>query len=335
MIFFHLISKCQGQRLFQGSWNKNKETLVMRLAITVPAPNTVGAVDPMPFLIAIFCLLWSSAFAVAKLALTDCPPLLLLVARFLLAGGVMLGAAALRPGSWHLGRRDVAVLALLGVANNALYLGLNYVGMQSISAGLSALIVSANPVLTAVLAAVFLSERMTWRKGAGLLLGVAGVGFIVESRIASGTDSPIGIAFTIAALVSLVGGTILFKRLAPKGGLWIGNGIQNLAGGLALLPFAFTFESVGEIVPTWRLLAALAYSVLLVSVFGYMLWFHLLTVSGATAASAYHFLMPPLGMLFGWLLLGEHVAWPDLLGILPVAIGIYLVTRPAAPQKRA
>ena len=65
-----------------------------------------------------------------------------------------------------------------------------------------------------------------------------------------------------------------------------------------------------------------------------MLWFHLLTVSGATAASSYHFLMPPLGVLFGWLLLGERVAWPDLLGILPVAIGIYLVTRPGRPKER-
>jgi drug/metabolite transporter (DMT)-like permease len=68
--------------------------------------------------------------------------------------------------------------------------------------------------------------------------------------------------------------------------------------------------------------------VLLVSVFGYLLWFHLLAVSGAMAASSYHFLMPPLGMLFGWLLLGENVDLGDLIGILPVALGIYLVTRP-------
>ncbi len=61
-----------------------------------------------------------------------------------------------------------------------------------------------------------------------------------------------------------------------------------------------------------------------------MLWFHLLKVCGATAASAYHFLMPPLGMLFAWMVLGEHVAVRDLLGIVPVALGIYLVTRPGA-----
>ena len=86
--------------------------------------------------------------------------------------------------------------------------------------------------------------------------------------------------------------------------------------------------------PSWRLLASLGYLALFVSVFAYVLWFHLLNVSGATAASSYHFMMPPLGMLFGWLLLGEHVALSDLLGIVPVAIGIYLVTRPAQQRNR-
>jgi drug/metabolite transporter (DMT)-like permease len=298
----------------------------MRLAAPMPAS---AAANAMPLLIAAFCLLWSSAFAVTKLALMDCPPLLLLVARFLLAGGVMLGAAAASRTPWRFTWRDVAVFALLGLVNNALYLGLNVTGMRSISAGLSALISSVNPVLTALLAALFLGERVTWRKAAGLLLGVGGVAFIVQGRIAGDIDDPIGVAYSIAALVSLVGGTILFKRLAPNGGLWIGNGIQNLAGGLALVPFALGFESVSNVVPSWRLFGALAYLVLLVSMFAFLLWFHLLTVVGATAASAYHFLMPPLGMMFGWLLLGEHVALPDLIGILPVALGIYLVTRPA------
>ena len=60
----------------------------------------------------------------------------------------------------------------------------------------------------------------------------------------------------------------------------------------------------------------------------------MLKVCGATAASAYHFVMPPLGMLFAWLLLGEQMAFRDLLGIVPVAFGIYLVTRPAAAAKQ-
>jgi drug/metabolite transporter (DMT)-like permease len=112
--------------------------------------------------------------------------------------------------------------------------------------------------------------------------------------------------------------------------LWIGNGIQNLAAAIVLLPIALTFADVHDIVPSARLLGALAFLVFGGSILAYVLWFHLLKVCGATAASAYHFLMPPLGMLFAWIVLGERLAPQDLLGIVPVALGIYLVTRPAA-----
>jgi drug/metabolite transporter (DMT)-like permease len=81
--------------------------------------------------------------------------------------------------------------------------------MRGVSSDLSALIVSSNPILTALLATVFLDERMTWRKATGLVLGLVGIGFVVEGRITGGLDSPVGIMFTIGALVSLVGGTIL------------------------------------------------------------------------------------------------------------------------------
>jgi drug/metabolite transporter (DMT)-like permease len=286
-----------------------------------------------PLLIAAFCVLWSSAFAVSKMALADCPPLLLLTIRFFMAGAITLFGAAAFQANWRLTWRDALVLAAIGIFNNALYLGFNYSGMSTVSSGLTALIASMNPVLTSLLAACFLGERMTVRKIIGLVLGVAGVAFIVESRIASGTASMLGIGLVVAGLMSLVIGTILFKRFAPSTNLAVGNGVQTLAGGLVLAPFAFTWESVGEILPSWRLFAALAYLVLCGSVVGYLLWFRLLTTYGATAASAYHFLMPPLGMLFGWILLGEHVDARDLIGVLPVAVGIYLVTRPGHKRR--
>jgi len=247
----------------------------------------------------------------------------------LLAGVLILGISTLRGEGSQLSWRDVAVFAVLGVANNALYLGLGYTGLKTVSAGIGGLIVSANPVFTAMLAALLLGEALTWRKVMGLLLGIAGVTFIVWHRISVGTDRLDGIVYTLASLASIVAGTILFKVLAPKGSLWIGNGVQNLAGGLAVLPFAVTFSSVGDIVPSARLLGAFAFLVLGGSILAYLLWFHLLKACGATAASAYHFLMPPLGMLFAFLVLDEHVEFRDLLGIIPVALGIYLVTRPA------
>ena len=112
----------------------------MRAALPIAAHPPAIAI-PLPLLVAAFCLIWSSAFAVSKLALADCPPLLLVCGRCLLAGAIMLGAAMLNGAPWRLARRDLAILAVLGIANNALYLGLNYVGIvRGVSAGLSALI---------------------------------------------------------------------------------------------------------------------------------------------------------------------------------------------------
>src|ERR1700760_3544136 len=285
-------------------------------SLAVSAPRS--RFNWLPLEIGLFCLLWSFAFVAGKIGVTDCPPLILLAGRFLLAGLLILGATAFRRDGWHLWSslswRDAVIFAILGVANNALYLGLGYTGLKSVSAGLGGLIVSANPVFTAALAALFLGEVLTWRKVVGLLLGIAGVAFIVWHRMSVGTDSLHGILFTLASLASIVAGTILFKLLAPMGSLWIGNGIQNMAAGIVLTPIALTFADVQAFQFTPGLIGAFAFLVLGGSMLAYLLWFHLLKTTGATAASAYHFLMPPLGMLFAWVVLGEHVAIRDLLG---------------------
>src|ERR1700719_2588041 len=134
----------------------------MSLAPSVTVPR--AAFNPLPIYIGLFCLLWSFAFVAGKIGVTDCPPLILLTARFSLAGILILGISALRRDAWSLSWRDTLVFAVLGVANNALYLGLGYTGLRTVSAGLGGLIVSAN------LAALFLGEQLTLRKVAGLLL---------------------------------------------------------------------------------------------------------------------------------------------------------------------
>src|ERR1700712_1368620 len=152
----------------------------MSLAPPIAVPRT--GFNPLPLIIALFCLLWSFAFVAGKIGVTDCPPLILLTARFSLAGIVILGITALRGEAWSsLTWRDAAVFAVIGIANNALYLGLGYTGLKTVSAGLSGLILSANPVFTAAFAALFLGETLTWRKVTGLMLGIAGVGFIVSN----------------------------------------------------------------------------------------------------------------------------------------------------------
>src|SRR2546430_5615572 len=109
----------------------------MSLAPTVAAPR--AASNPLPVYIVVFCILWSFAFVAGKIGVTDCPPLILLAARFLLAGIIISGIAALRRETFDLSLRDVAVFALLWGAHNALYLGLGYPRLKTVSAGLGGL----------------------------------------------------------------------------------------------------------------------------------------------------------------------------------------------------
>lgn len=281
-------------------------------------------------LVVLFCLLWSSAFAPAKLAVADAPPLLLLAGRFAVAGLLCLGLARWRGEGGLPGWRDMAAFALLGLFNNAIYLGLSWSGMTLVSSGFAAVLISANPLLTALAAGPVLGERMTGRKMLGLLSGLAGVALVLRSRLGTGAEDAGGTLLVLGGLLSLVTGTILYKRLAPRGtGPWTGNGLQALAAGLALFPASLLIEDWSGARLTETVILAQAWMVLGVSVGGYMLWFRLLARHSATAASSLHFLMPPLGLGFGWLLAGESVPALDLLGILPIAIGIALVTRPA------
>src|SRR5512143_2015080 len=178
----------------------------MLLAPSIAVPRS--RFNPLPLYIVLFCLLWSYAFVAGKIGVTHCPPLILLAARCACAGVLIFAISALRSEAWSLSWREVAIFAVLGIANNALFLGLGYIGLQSVSAGLGGLIVSANPVFTAALAALFLNEALTSRKVAGLVLGVAGVTLIVWHRLSVGSDSLEGILFSLAALASIVGGTI-------------------------------------------------------------------------------------------------------------------------------
>src|SRR3954468_22255247 len=107
----------------------------MSLAPSVAVPRT--AFNPLPLYIGLFCLLWSFAFVAGKIGVTDCPPLILLAARFSLAGILLLGVAGRLGELWSsLAWRNSPIFAILDVTNNALYLGLGYTGLQTVSAGL-------------------------------------------------------------------------------------------------------------------------------------------------------------------------------------------------------
>jgi len=287
---------------------------------------------PLPLLIAVFCVLWSSAFAGAKMALADCPPLILLATRLLIAGAIMLTLAWLIDGRPRMGRRDVAALIVIGVLNNSIYLGFNWTALTFTSSAYTAVLTSCLPLIVALFAGPLLGEKLNLSRWAGIALGLVGVVIVLRSRLEGGHESLLGTLLIGVGVTALSAGTLAFKYFAPRGGVWTGNAIQCLSGGLVLVPFALATESFADIRFTPGLFGGLAYLVVGVSIGGYGLWFYLLTRSSATAASSLHFLMPPLGLFFGWLLLGEAIPPLDIIGIVPIALGIWLVTRPAKAQ---
>jgi drug/metabolite transporter (DMT)-like permease len=274
-----------------------------------------------------FVLIWTSAFPAAKIGLMDSPPLLFLASRFLVAGALMLAWAHWRGSLRAMSPQELAVLGTLGLLNHALYLGLSWTGMGSLSSGLSTILISANPIVVAVLSAFLLREPLTRQKVLGLVLGFLGVAYIVRNRIGSGTDTLEGFMLVLAALFTLAFGTVLYKKWPVRVDIVTGTGFQIMLSGLLLLPVALWLEDPSAMALTPSFLGAFAWLVLVVSITGYQLWFNLLEQGSASAASVWFFLTPPLGLLAGAWLLNEPLNWADFLGIVPVVLGIVLVTR--------
>ncbi|PAT33624.1 DMT family transporter [Vandammella animalimorsus] len=297
------------------------------------SPALAGAAGRSTLWLALpFTLVWASAFPAAKFVFPDSPPLLFLSLRFVCAGLLLTAWAAWR-GEFRQrrpGLRDWATLLALALLGHALYLGVSWTGMRQLSSGLATIIISASPIAVALLAAALLGEPLTRRKLLGLALGLGGVAFIVRHRLHGGADTAQGLLLVLLALASLSLGTVLYKRLPLRIGLVANAGLQMLLAGLLLAPVALALENPAELRLTPTLLGAFAWLLGVVSLMGYLMWFTLLGRHSASAASAWFFLTPPLGLLMGWAVLGEPLSLPDLLGIVPVAIGIALVTRAPA-----
>ena len=282
------------------------------------------------FLVLLFCLSWSSAYPAAKLAIVTGPPMLFLGVRFLIAASLLMGYAVIR-GEFR-GPIPWGGLTLLGLLNQAGYQGLFWQAMRTESGGMAVVIGSLVPITTAACAAPLLGERLTLPKFAGLLLGVAGAVFIVRNRVGMGAD-PGGIWFFVAGIAAMTAGTIMFKKISPATTLTVAVGVQQFAAGIALLAIGLATEDPHRIVLGPTYLLTQAWFILVVSVGAMMLWFLLLRVGSATAASSLHFIVPPIGLLMTWAVLGEALHPSDLLGIVPVALGIWLATRPERTAK--
>lgn len=271
----------------------------------------------------VFALIWSSAFSSARIIVADAPPLGALALRFLLSGTIAVLVARRLGQSWRMNRLQWRATLIFGVCQNALYLGLNFIAMQTIQASLAAIIASSMPLLVALIGWLVLRDALRPLTWLGLLTGLAGVVIILGARIQAGADIT-ALALAGVGVLALSIATLAVRGAVSGGNLLMVVGLQMLVGAVVLGVASVMLESF-EVNWNWRLAAAFTYTTLVSGLLATWIWFSLVQRIGAVQAATFHFLNPFFGVLIAAVVLGETVAGRDIIGVAVVMAGILAV----------
>ena len=270
-----------------------------------------------------FATIWSSAFTSSRIVVEYWPPFLVLTVRFLFSGMLALGIGLAAGQRVRLTPAEWRAVIVFGVCQNALYLGLFHYAMQTVEAGLAAILASALPLCVAGLARVFLGQRLPPVAVAGLVAGFAGVLVIMAGRLGHGLDWG-GIGACVVGVLALAVATLTLRNAAAGGNLWIVVGLQMIVGAVALFPASVLLET-WQVSVDGRFVAAFLYSAIVSGVVATMIWFVLVRRIGATRAATFNFLNPFLGVAIAAVVLGERVTARDLVGVAIIMCGILAV----------
>ena len=287
---------------------------------------------------AVFVLIWSTGFIVAKFGLPFAPPLTFLAMRYALSILCFLVWIRFSRARWPQGRPQWLHLAATGVLMHAGYLGGVWVAVKGgMGSGLAALIVGLQPVLTALwvswagLSGDRATEhRVSSRQWMGLVLGLGGLLLVVARKFGAGSEvTLLTLGCTVFALLSITVGTLYQKRFVQPTDVRTANAVQLGAALLVTLPLVFL--ETEAIVWNPSFIGAMAWSVLALTLGGSSLLYLLIQRGAATAVTSLLYLVPPTTALMAWLLFGEAITTATVLGTALTALGVSLVVRPAKP----
>lgn len=275
----------------------------------------------------VFVLIWSTGFVVARYGMPHAPPLSFLAVRFalsVLAFGIWIAVS--RP-SWPVGRRQWLHLSVVGVLMHAGYLGGVWAAVKhGLGAGLVALVVGLQPLLTALWVSGSGSERrIAAKQWLGLMLGLAGLLLVVWHKLQLGQADAWNMALATFALASITAGTLYQKRFVKPCDVRTASTVQLLAALLVTAPLALLEGGGFEMHP--ELIAAMAWSVLVLTLGGSSLLYLLLQRGAATSVSSLMYLVPPCTALLAWWLFDETLGLTALGGLVLTAAGVALVVR--------
>ena len=279
-----------------------------------------------------FAFMWSSAFTSARIIVAHAPPMSSLAVRFVISGLVGIAIARAMGQSWHLSRRQWLATALFGICQNALYLGLNFVAMQTVEASLASIIASTMPLIVALMGWIAFRERLGPMATLGLLAGFAGVGLIMGARLGGGVDL-FGVGLCIVGATALALATLTLRGTSSGGNFLMIVGLQMLVGAVPLGILAILTE---DFVITWSIpfVVAFTYTVFIPGLTATLVWFLLVNRIGAIRAATFHFLNPFFGVAVAAVFLGETLTVQDGIGVAVITVGILLVQRSRVADNR-
>lgn len=273
-----------------------------------------------------FVLLWSTGFIGAKFGLPYAAPMVFLAWRFLFAAGLLGGLALLagvaRP------ERPIAYLhaAVAGLLIQGAYLGGVFEAIShGMPAGISAMIVSLQPLLTGALVGLVLRERVSPRQWLGLALGLVGVALVLWEKLSLAGLGPVPVGFALAALVGITAGTLYQKRFGGSLDARANSAIQY-AVCAALFWILAPIEGL-EVAWTGSFVFALGWLTLALSCGAIMLFLILIERGSAARVASLMYLVPPVTALIAFLMFGEQLGLLALAGLAVIAVGVALVNR--------
>ncbi|MDP9899924.1 DMT family transporter [Variovorax ginsengisoli] len=291
------------------------------------AARAAGSLRAMP---AVFVLIWSTGFIVARYGMPYAPPLKFLLVRFVLSFLCFALWTWVARVPLPRSRAQWGHLAVTGALMNAGYLAGVWAAVHAgMGAGLIALLVGVQPVLTAVWLASQ-GGTVSRRQWAGLALGFAGLVMVVMRKLAQGGEvNALTMGLAVAALLSITIGTLYQKRFVAACDVRSANMVQQGAALLVTLPFALLETQAID----WNVYSAgaMAWSVLVLTLGGSSLFYLLIQRGTATAVTSLLYLVPPCTALMAWLFFDEPVTVLTLAGTALTAIGVSLVVRDGRP----
>ena len=280
---------------------------------------------------ALFVFLWSTGFIGAKYIVPYAEPFTFLTIRYFLAALILFAIAYAFKQPLKLNKEQFKASFAVGILLHVIYIGgVFYAVSLGVSAGISAVIVSIQPVLVSLLAVPLLGERLRWVQVVGLFLGVAGIALLLLPKVFQGdytaSTSIVGIVICVIALLGTSGGYLVQKKLGGEIPFLSGTGAQYAISAIA---FAILSVATEDQIIQWvpEFFFGLAWIVFMLSIASIVLLYGMLRNGSASKVSSLYYLVPPVAAIQAYFLFDEVIGLVGIIGMAFAGLGVVLVMR--------